>query len=37
MIGNYMLNQAPLVGEKTVTAVAAQLFAGASAMSGRQV
>lgn len=37
MIGNYMLSQTPSVGEKTVTAVAAALFAGASPLSGRQV
>lgn len=37
MISNYMLNSPPTVGEKTVTAVGAEIFAGASVMSGRQV
>ena len=37
MIGNYMLSAAPVTGAKTVTAVAAELFAGASAMSGRKI
>ncbi len=37
MIGNYMLNAAPVTGEKTVTAVAAEMFAGYTALSGRRV
>lgn len=37
MIGNYMLNTAPVVGDKTITAIPAAVFAGASVMAGRQV
>jgi len=37
VIENYVVTTTPVVGIKTVTATAAEIFAGASALSGRKL